>query len=170
MIEEFRGEYRFLSNFWPAIVFFEGTEYDCLEKAYVAAKFDKDLILEVKTDFGQQPVHVRGHIAKIDTAGKVKRFGRKHEKHLRSDWGLVKLDIMRQLVSEKFSEINLELAKKLMATGDQHIQEGNTWGDTYWGIVTGGRQKNLIGLGSNHLGKLLMARRTELQSFTWIAV
>src|SRR4051812_21328901 len=37
-IAEFQGEYRFLSNFWPATVEFEGIRYPTAEHAYQAAK------------------------------------------------------------------------------------------------------------------------------------
>lgn len=39
MIDRFDGtKYRFLSNFWPAIVFYDGLEYPTTEHAYQAAK------------------------------------------------------------------------------------------------------------------------------------
>src|SRR3954468_6821071 len=37
-IDSFQGEYRFLSNFWPAGVEFEGITYPTAEHAYQAAK------------------------------------------------------------------------------------------------------------------------------------
>ena len=37
-VTEFQGEYRFLSNFWPAQVVFEGVTYPTSEHAYQAAK------------------------------------------------------------------------------------------------------------------------------------
>ena len=42
-----------------------------------------------------------------------------------------------------------------MATGDAELVEGNTWNDTYWGVCNG--------VGHNHLGKILMQVRQELQ-------
>ena len=38
VIDSFQGEYRFLSNFWPCVVEYEGTEYPSVENAYQAAK------------------------------------------------------------------------------------------------------------------------------------
>ena len=49
-------------------------------------------------------------------------------------------------------KIDLE---KLLATGDEHLEEGNTWGDTTWGTVNG--------IGENRLGRILMKVRKELQ-------
>ena len=48
-----------------------------------------------------------------------------------------------------------DLKEKLLATGDEHLEEGNTWGDTTWGTVNG--------IGENRLGKILMKVRNELQ-------
>lgn len=47
------------------------------------------------------------------------------------------------------------LQERLLATGTEEIAEGNNWGDTFWGTVDG--------VGENHLGKLLMLIRRELQ-------
>ena len=44
----------------------------------------------------------------------------------------------------------------LLATGEEYLVEGNTWGDKYWGVCGG--------IGLNHLGKLLMQVRDELES------
>ena len=38
---------------------------------------------------------------------------------------------------------------------DEHLEEGNTWGDTTWGTVNG--------IGENRLGRILMKVRKELQ-------
>lgn len=38
MINSFMGKYRFLSNFWPCKVIFNGLEYPSTEHAYQAAK------------------------------------------------------------------------------------------------------------------------------------
>ena len=40
-----------------------------------------------------------------------------------------------------------------MATGDGQIEEGNNWGDRFWGTVDGE--------GLNHLGKIIMRIRKE---------
>lgn len=52
---------------------------------------------------------------------------------------------------------NPELRDKLVATGDAEIVEGNWWGDKFWGVCRG--------VGENHLGKILMRIRTELQLY-----
>lgn len=60
---------------------------------------------------------------------------------------------MLQVVRAKFTQ-NAELADKLLATGDAHLEEGNTWGDRVWGTVNG--------VGANQLGIILMKIRDEI--------
>lgn len=61
---------------------------------------------------------------------------------------------MYEICLAKFSQ-NEELKIKLLATGDEHLEEGNTWGDRIWGTVNS--------KGQNHLGKILMRVREELR-------
>lgn len=74
---------------------------------------------------------------------------------LRPDWEEVKIGIMEEIVRAKFTQ-NPHLAEKLLATGGQQIAEGNTWGDTCWGV------DSRTGEGENHLGQILMQVRSEL--------
>lgn len=70
------------------------------------------------------------------------------------DFDLIKVEIMRDLLEQKFYP-GSDLAGQLMSTGFVDIIEGNTWGDTFWGVCRG--------KGENHLGKLLMKIRENLQ-------
>lgn len=72
----------------------------------------------------------------------------------REDWALVKRDIMLDILRLKFATPFMR--DKLNATGERPLVEGNTWGDTYWGVCRG--------RGENHLGKILMQIRTENRS------
>lgn len=72
---------------------------------------------------------------------------------MRSDWEEVKDKVMYEIVLAKFTQ-NPDLKEKLLATGDEYLEEGNTWGDTIWGTVDG--------VGENRLGKILMRVRDEL--------
>ena len=81
------------------------------------------------------------------TPGDAKRLGSRAK--LRPDWEEVKVQIMHNLVLQKFQQYNLR--KLLLDTGDQYIQEGNNWGDRFWGVCNG--------VGENHLGKILMSVR-----------
>jgi hypothetical protein len=137
-IDSFQGEYRFLSNFWPAEVVFEGITYPDVEHAYQSAKtLDMD---------------ERRRIAAIPSPGDAKHAGEALQ--YRADWPQVKFDVMEQCVRYKFTH-HPELAAKLLATGDADLEEGNTWGDQIWGVYQG--------KGENHLGIILMKVRAELQ-------
>jgi ribA/ribD-fused uncharacterized protein len=137
-IDSFQGEYRFLSNFWPAEVEFEGRKFPTVEHAYQAAK---------RLDEGD-----RARIAALPTPAEAKAAGRKLT--LRPDWETAKFDVMERCVSYKF-EHHPELKQKLLATGDAELIEGNTWGDRVWGVYQGE--------GENRLGKILMRVREQLK-------
>jgi len=70
-------------------------------------------------------------------------------------WDGAKLGIMAQLVVQKFTN-NAVLAQRLHDTGDAELIEGNTWGDTFWGICKG--------KGENHLGRILMEVRHSINT------
>lgn len=137
-ILEFQGQHRWLSNFWPCVVELEGMQFQSVEAAYVAAKTTCMI--------------TRKEIQQLASAGDCKRYGRKLK--LRPDWEEVKLEIMRQLLQQKFAK-GSDLAIKLLKTGDCKIIEGNSWGDTFWGVCRG--------VGSNHLGNLIMVIRSQLK-------
>lgn len=136
-ITSFSGEHRFLSNFWPADVTFEGVRFPSAEHAYQAAK--------------TVDVSERARIAALATPSDAKRAGR--ALICRADWDRVKLDVMERCVRDKFLN-NAGLGARLLATGEAELIEGNDWGDEYWGVCNG--------RGANHLGKILMKVRAEL--------
>ena len=137
-IESFQGPYRWLSNFVPAKVVLDGVTYPSVENAYQAAK-TKDLL--------------RRKIFETCTSSEAKKAGRLLE--IRSNWADIKLAVMADLIGQKFA-FGTVFASQLLATGDKNIVEGNTWGDTYWGVCNG--------KGQNHLGQLIMAQRLKLLS------
>ena len=146
-IDSFQGEHRFLSNFWLSPVFYGGHTFPSVENAYHAAKISPS---DVNADALMEPFC-------RCTPGQAKREGRAIP--LRENWDVVKLDVMDFLIRWKFSPGH-ELADKLLETGDAVLIEGNTWGDTYWGVCRG--------KGQNHLGRILMRQRDELKSMsTW---
>lgn len=138
MIDGFFGEYRFLSNFWEAPVTFEGIEFRNNECAFQAMK---TLNMSERKAFANLPPN------------EGKKMGRRVT--LRKDWEEVKTDIMLDICRAKFSQ-NEELKGKLLATGDDYLQETNTWNDTCWGVCNG--------IGENRLGKILMQVREELRN------
>lgn len=137
MITEFRGKYRWLSNFWLCPVILEGFVYPTVENAYQASK---TLDLESRIPFV------------TCSPGKAAYRGRNHLV-VRLDWEDVKLKMMRKLLDQKF-QFGTFKATQLLATGDKQIVEGNIWGDTFWGVCNG--------VGTNHLGIMLMDIRKKL--------
>lgn len=140
IIKEFQGEYRFLSNFYPAKVEFEHEIFPTVEHAYQAAK--------------TKEWSKRLYIREARTPGEAKRRGRSIS--IREDWEDIKYDVMSKLVMDKFAN-NKELKQKLLNTRDSILQEGNKWGDKIWGIDL------KTGKGLNLLGKILMIVRDTLK-------
>src|SRR5688572_20227789 len=77
-ISEFQGQYRFLSNFYPATVVFEGITYPTAEHAYQSAKTTK--------------MSERRRIAQLATPADAKREGRALSPQ-RPDWEQVKFNV-----------------------------------------------------------------------------
>src|SRR3990167_7392789 len=137
MISKFQGDFRFLSNFWPTEVLYQGITYPTVENAYQAAKF---------------PLGMSYTAIRFMKPGDAKRYGRTIP--VRKDWKTVKVSIMEDLVSQKFR--NSELAKKIKDTFPQDLIEGNFWHDLFWGKCFCPEHK---GKGQNNLGKILMQVR-----------
>ncbi|AMR46877.1 NADAR family protein [Bacillus subtilis] len=137
-IDEFRGKYYFLSNFYNSPVTYEGITYQNNEAAFQAMKVTTD---EIRKQFADLPPNL------------AKRKGRNVQ--LRNDWEEVKEQYMYEIVLAKFKQ-NRDLKKRLLATGTSELIEGNTWGDVIWGMCKG--------QGENKLGKILMRIRNELKS------
>ncbi len=135
-ITSFHDKYRFLSNFYPVLIKRKNLYYRSVEHAYQATKTLNP--------------QLRKEIAELKSPGKAKRMGARLV--LRPHWDLMKLDVMKGLNRIKFQQIALKTM--LLSTGDTHLEEGNKWGDTFWGTVDG--------KGENHLGKILMEIRSEL--------
>ncbi len=133
-IAEFQGEYRWLSNFW-------WVGDTTVEHQYQAAKY-------LNADQA-------GIILDCPTPAKAKRLSRLMT-NWRPDWEQVKVDIMLNLLRWKFSQPDLK--EKLLATGDALLEEGNTWGDAFWGVCPPNS-----GNGYNWLGRLIMQVRDELR-------
>lgn len=137
MIESFQNEYRWLSNFAPSEVYWLGRYWPTVEHAYQATKASSEEEI--------------AKVAAAKTPGRAKRAARKF--NLAANWEARKVDTMRQLLEQKFSQP--EYKAKLLETGTQHIQEGNTWDDTFWGVCKGE--------GRNILGRLIMDIRARLR-------
>ena len=138
IINEFRNDYFFLSNFYEAPVTWEGMTYGSNEAAFQGAKV---LTREEREAFiSLSPL-------------KARHLGRQVQ--LRPDWEEVKTQVMTEIVRAKFTQ-HPGLAARLIATGDAQLIEGTTWHDTCWGVDLS------TGKGENRLGQILMQVRAEL--------
>lgn len=135
-IKEFRDDYYFLSNFHICIVQYENIFYHNAEAAFQSAKL-----------LNKKDRYQFTFLAPCE----AKALGR--QVLLRKDWEKIKYKVMYDIVKDKFTR-NIKLKYKLIDTNNAQLIEGNTWGDTYWGVYKG--------KGLNMLGNILMGVRAEL--------
>jgi ribA/ribD-fused uncharacterized protein len=138
VIKEFQGAYRWLSNFSPCKVILDGVEYQSVEHAYMSAK--------------SNDLDWKSFCATTISPGEVKKASRSVQ--LIPDWDQVKVDIMRTCIDQKYNQSPYK--EKLIATGNEYIQEGNMWNDTFWGVSLKTNK------GKNMLGVLIMEKRIKL--------
>jgi ribA/ribD-fused uncharacterized protein len=148
VIDQFKGEFEFLSNFYRCQVFYDGYWYVTLEHAFQAAK--------------NPSWEHQDEIRRVNKPGVAKRIGRRCE--LRPDWEEVKDELMWHLLLSKFSDSNL--AKKLLEIRGVRLIEGNTWHDNYWGDCICGREA-CKEQGKNKLGTLLEDLRAWIFNYVW---
>jgi ribA/ribD-fused uncharacterized protein len=142
VIGPFRGKYRFLSNFYPSPIIYEGRYYATVEHAYQASKTDSGPDkAEIQDAPKPEIARRRGKALRVVSPGFKER----------------RLDIMYVLVHKKFFGHTTELGDRLLETGEEELVEVNTWGDTFWGRCKG--------VGTNHLGQTLMRVRDELRQW-----
>lgn len=137
MINQFKGNYFYLSNFYEAPVNYDGIVYQNNEAAFQA---QKTLDLETREKF------------RLLDPKSAKSLGRRIK--LRDDWEQVKDQIMYDICLAKFTQ-NPDLGRQLVSTTIHYLEEANTWGDKYWGTVNG--------VGKNHLGLILMRVREQIR-------
>jgi N-glycosidase YbiA len=140
MINSFTGKHRFLSNFYPCVITMGNAKYPSAEHAYMSFKNNSPQWIAKCQDSSITPVQIKQLSRHID---------------LIEGWDTIRLQVMLDVLDAKFGQ-NPDLAAQLIATGDEELIEGNTWGDTFWGV------RNNVG--ENHLGELLMRIRTRLKS------
>lgn len=146
-ITSFRGDYDFLSNFYPSAIEMDGAIYPTVEHAFQAAKtHDPDQRLAFQN---------------AKTPSGAKQMGRKIKR--RPDWFDVSLVIMESLVRQKFKKYS-DLRSKLLSTNDALLIEGNTWRDKFYGAIWDSKKSEWVG--ENHLGRILMKIRAELHDET----
>jgi ribA/ribD-fused uncharacterized protein len=150
VIEQFNGKNAFLSNFYEApfeaTTFFNLGNHDRLRFPTVEHWFQAHKASEFDTF---------EYIRTAPTPSEAKRRGRRI--HPRQGWDQIREDVMRQGIFHKFNQ-NDELRQMLKDTGEEELQEGNHWGDVFWGRT----KKEGEWQGFNRLGEMLMELREEL--------
>lgn len=141
MIRKFEKEYAWLSNFTPCTIVLDGLIFSSVEHAYMSAKSED---MEWKLTCADASIK----------PSKIKRMSRTIA--LPENWGSKKIEVMRECLNQKFRQEPFRTL--LLETGDLRIQEGNYWGDKFWGVDLVSRE------GENHLGRLIMEIREELKS------
>ncbi|WP_414526747.1 NADAR family protein [Nodularia chucula] len=136
--------YGCFSNFSPHNIEIQGNYWPTVEHYYQAQKF-----------VGSVDAAIIPVIYASETPEDAAALGRCATRQLRSDWEIVKTQVMRDAVLKKFLT-HLDIQEILLSTGNQTLVE-NSPNDYFWGC---GAKKN----GTNHLGKILMSVRTEIRS------
>lgn len=145
IIDFFRGEYLFLSNFYEDKkypVHFMGLVFSSAEAAFQSAKSE---FLDIRKEFCRL------------NAKDAKKYGRKIK--LRPGWEDVKDSMMKQVIRNKFIPYPT-LSKKLVDTYPSLLIEGNNWHDNHFGSCY--CHKCIDISKENVLGKLLTELRYEL--------
>lgn len=147
MIMRFNSKTResaFLSNFYAALIEYEGLRYPSVEHAYQAAKtFDHQARLA---------------IAQAPSAAEAKRLGKRVV--LRVDWDESKVQVMRDLLELKFRDPDLRA--RLLATRCERLVHKAPW-DGFWGDGPDGRGKNMLGVLLMELREFLCALNPSIR-------
>jgi hypothetical protein len=181
VIAGFSDTHRWLSNFTGPVTAY-GLAFSSVESAYVASKLtppspdseqDGRAALDVLASALSKPSLLTAPTPKGATwlalqtiatlpPGQAKKIGRRLP--LRADWEqerpdglLVKEWTLLTLNRRKYAA-NPDLRRALHKTGDALILEGNTWGDTTWGVID--TKSGVVGF--NRMGSIAMAVREEL--------
>ncbi len=145
IVESLRGENRWLSNFYPCMINYNGETFPSTEHAYQAYKTEDPLWREA--------------IRIAPTPAIAKQKGMKAP--LCSDWEDIKDSIMLDVLRLKFQDVTLR--DKLLETYPKYIIEGNVWHDNHFGVcLLEDCDKCRDKKGKNILGHLLMKVREEI--------
>lgn len=132
-------EYGEFSNFSKHGIELDNVWWPSVEHYFQAQKFENaDYREKIRTAY---------------TSKQAAELGRSRSVPLRTDWEVVKDEIMYQAVLHKF-KTHASLAELLLSTGKQYIVE-NAPGDYYWGCGKDGS-------GLNKLGNILVKVRAQI--------
>ena len=128
-IDDFFGEYYFMSNFYNSEIFLDGYSWSTVEHYFQAQKafdIDKDQYDAIRT---------------AKTPRWAKTLGKTGV--MRDDWDKIKYFVMKKALNEKFAE-DSKLCKMLLDTGNAELIEGNSWHDNIWGDCGCSKCKTLL--------------------------
>lgn len=140
-VRGFFGPYRWLSNFEPCRVAYQGLVYPASENAYKATRSLPEFRQRFTSCSPKEAILLGDSLPRLTD----------------DDWRDKRLGVMREILMLKFTD-NPHLGDKLRATGDAYLEERLWWRDTFWGYDVNLRR------GENHLGRLLMEIRAQLQN------
>ncbi|MEO1431561.1 MAG: NADAR domain-containing protein [Cyanobacteria bacterium J06633_8] len=142
--------YGCFSNFSLHSIEMQNTLWQTVEHYYQAQKF-----------VGSTDEEIIPIIHQASTPEEAAALGRCSSRQIRSDWELVKTQIMREAVRNKFLAHH-DIREILLSTGDNLLVEDSPR-DYFWGC---GANKT----GQNHLGQILMSVREELRILSMKAI
>lgn len=140
VICSFKGEYDFLNNRYECSFVWQGIRYNNVESAFHASKYTNEAKRKVLSRMSAEKVIKKT----VDCTPSI-------------EWEECKLDIMKSILLAKFEQ-NPGLKKRLIATDDRVLINGNNKHETYWGVDL------YSWIGENHLGKILIAIRDKEKS------
>lgn len=145
-INNFRGEYRFLSNFYDSPFLLNNQLYQTVEHYYQSMKTDnEEEKCRILACSSPEWAKIRGRQATI-----------------RSDWDEIKVSVMYTGLKTKFRYGSLR--QRLIDTGRAQLIESNYWHDNFWGSCICPKCKDTWG--KNILGSLLMIIRGDSRECT----
>lgn len=147
MIDFFKDDYAFLSNFYDAPLTYDGRRYRNSEGAYQAAKFIQDAQMNIAP---WQFENLSG--------AQAKKLAKENKQFIRPDWQDVSLRVMSEIVHAKFAQ-NKDLRILLVNTFPNDLIEGNYWHDQFYGDCRCGKKLECAEKGRNWLGRLLESER-----------
>jgi ribA/ribD-fused uncharacterized protein len=148
MIDHFRGEYDWASNFYYKAPFRDSNNltFKTSEHYFACCK-------TLDSWWSQRILHA-------GTAAAAKKLGQQCP--VRPEWGTMRVWVMQQALLFKFSQ-NTDILVKLLNTNDTQMVEGNYWHDNFWGDCRcnnkSGQHPKCLQPGLNKLGALLMNLR-----------
>ena len=138
----YEQDFYILSNFSAFGIWWKGHFFATSEAAYQWEKF---------SEHGD----IQHYILYASSAHQAFKLAEGNKDKVRSDWDVVKVGIMWEILHAKVKQHEY-VFRKLLATGDRELIE-DSWRDDFWGW---GPNRD----GQNMLGKLWMEIRKELRS------